>query len=143
VVDSIVWNNVASSGEGPQIYLVGDSDFEPGSLHIRYSDVEGGESLVYLSGVYATLYWGPGMIDADPLFMDPVNGDYHLRQASCQMMPWRSQNPCVDAGDPASDMVRGATRTDGVQDDGIVDMGFHYPPYTHSDTGLWLEERPE
>ena len=29
------------------------------------------------------------MIDADPLFLDPLNGDYHLTFAS----------PCIDAGD--------------------------------------------
>jgi len=36
---------------------------------------------------------GTGDIDADPLFIDATNGDYHLQMLS----------PCIDAGDPASD----------------------------------------
>ncbi|MFH1862193.1 MAG: T9SS type A sorting domain-containing protein, partial [bacterium] len=34
--------------------------------------------------------------------------------------------------DPAAAMIIGTTRTDGVQDDGIVDMGYHYPGLTGS-----------
>ena len=33
---------------------------------------------------------GSGNISADPLFVDPGNGDYHLT----------ADSPCVDAGDP-------------------------------------------
>ena len=36
------------------------------------------------------------------------------------------QSPCVDAGNPASPMITGTTRTDGVQDAGVIDMGYHY-----------------
>jgi parallel beta-helix repeat protein len=44
---------------------------------VTYSDVQGG--------------WpGEGNIDADPLFADAANGDFHLRRDS----------PCIDAGDP-------------------------------------------
>ncbi len=42
---------------------------------IIYSDVEGG-------------WFGEGNIDADPLFADPLNGDYHLTAGS----------PCIDTG---------------------------------------------
>ena len=43
---------------------------------VIYSDVQGG--------------WpGPGNIDADPMFVDPDNGDYRLSPGS----------PCIDAGD--------------------------------------------
>jgi len=50
------------------------------TITITYSDVQGGFS-------------GTGNIDADPLFVNPAGGDYHLQPES----------PCVDAGDPASD----------------------------------------
>ncbi len=61
-----------------------------------FSDVEGG-----LSGV--------GNIDADPLFVDPANLDYHLLAGS----------PCIDTGDPLSSLDPDCTR---------ADMGaFHFP----------------
>ena len=74
---------------------------------VTYSDVQGG-------------YAGEGNIDADPLFMDPDNGDYHLQLDS----------PCIDAGDndapdlPDLDFEGDARMLDG---DGhvtrVVDMG--------------------
>ena len=52
---------------------------------------------------------GEGNIDADPLFADPENGDYHLKS---QAGRWDSisqswvvddvTSPCIDAGDPSS-----------------------------------------
>ncbi|MFH1740369.1 MAG: DUF1565 domain-containing protein [bacterium] len=47
------------------------------TITISYSDIQGG--------------WpGIGNINADPLFVDSDNGDYHLQNSS----------PCIDAGDP-------------------------------------------
>jgi hypothetical protein len=78
-----------------------------GSISINYSDVQQG--------------WpGTGNIGDDPQFIQ----GYHLSQDPCQ--PGVS-NPCVNGGDPSSPMITGTTRTDGVQDAGIVDMGYHYP----------------
>jgi hypothetical protein len=69
VSNCILWGNAAPSG--PQIYNDGTS-----SATVSYSDVQGG--------------W-PGIsnINANPLFMDPAIGDYHLLLGS----------PCIDAGD--------------------------------------------
>jgi predicted outer membrane repeat protein len=90
-----------------------------------------------------------GNISVDPLFIqtgywanvkdqniivepkDPnavwVMGDYHLSQiAAGQMM----NSPCVDAGSNSSTNIgldKYTTRTDNVPDQGIVDMGYHYP----------------
>lgn len=44
---------------------------------VSYSDVQGG-------------WVGTGNIDADPYFVDPENGDFHLTVES----------PCIDAGVP-------------------------------------------
>jgi predicted outer membrane repeat protein len=63
--------------------IVGDS------TTVTYSDVQGG-------------WQGEGNIDADPLFVDPENGDYHLQSTS----------PCIDAGDPDSPPDPDGTRAD-------------------------------
>lgn len=67
---------------------------------------------------------GPNDISSDPLFIDPFEGDCRLQQDPCQP---GVINPCVDSGDPALAVIRGTTRSDGVQDSGIVDRGYHYP----------------
>ena len=50
---------------------------------------------------------GQGNIDGDPLFVDPENGDYHLRSNRGRYWPehdiWvldRVTSPCIDGGDP-------------------------------------------
>ncbi len=69
--------------------------------------------------------WYPGdhNLEDDPLFVD----DYFLSQ-------WRAgqlvDSNCVDAGSDLAENLglrRYTTRTDGVGDDGIVDMGYHHP----------------
>jgi len=116
IINSIIWQN--SVHTQAEIWLM-----DQAVVDISYSDVEEG-----LSGVWVdsgcTLNWGSGMIDDDPLFYRPENDFFYLRQAPCQ--PYTT-NPCVDTGDPSSTMIIGSTRTDGVQDSGAVDMGFHYP----------------
>jgi hypothetical protein len=77
VSNSVFWNNNAP--EGRNVWL-GTVDY-PSELTISYSDVEGGYTDVHVeygSGVD----WGPGMIDADPLFVDPTKVDYHLTFSS-------------------------------------------------------------
>lgn len=86
VLDSILW------GDGRrELRLAG------GAVAVIYSDIQGG--------------WpGDGNIDVDPLFVDPANGDYHLKS---QAGRWERENrprwvednvtsPCIDAGDPLS-----------------------------------------
>jgi hypothetical protein len=57
---------------------------------------------------------GVGNINADPLFVDPTSGDYHLKPGS----------PCIDTGDPASPLDPDGTRADmgafPFNDDGSV-----------------------
>jgi hypothetical protein len=124
-VSCIFWNNEAD--DGPQIALQGLIPYSA-ALTISYSDVEGGKANLFL-GPGCTLNWGAGMIDADPLFFDPGSGDYHLQQDPCQP---GVVNPCVDSG---GNLVTNngydacTTKTNHDDDEGRVDMGFHYGCY--------------
>ncbi len=97
LVNCILWNN-----SFPEI---------DGSVTATYSDIEGD-------------WEGEGNIDADPLFIDPENGDYALQFDS----------PCIDAGDPDLD-GDGITWEDDPDDqdpDGTrMDMGAFYTEYFH------------
>ena len=74
VVNCILWNNFPNQ-------ITGD-------VGISYSNIQGGCA-------------GIGNIDADPLFIDPLNGDYHLSWANFPI-PDSTMSPCIDAGDPTS-----------------------------------------
>ncbi len=119
IVNSIFWDNKANYGK--EINMGGSPN--PSTLNISYSNIKGGKSSIRVI-LGCTLNWGSGMIDSDPLFFDPVNSDFHLQQDPCQP---GIINPCVDSGDPAFPIIDGSTRTDNIQDTGIVDMGYHYP----------------
>ncbi|MGA1869875.1 MAG: right-handed parallel beta-helix repeat-containing protein [bacterium] len=68
IVNSILWNN------STQLYAESGSNSNP---TLSYCDVQGG-------------YSGLGNIDADPLFIDSKDGNYHLGDGS----------PCIDTAHP-------------------------------------------
>jgi len=108
--NTIMWGN--SAPDGIQIWIGDES--HACSLTMRYSDLEGGQSSVHVEPG-SILNWGPGMIDADPLFVSLAEGDYHLTVDS----------PCIDWGDPYFEPLPDETDMDGdprVMSD-IVDMG--------------------
>ncbi|MHC4945061.1 MAG: right-handed parallel beta-helix repeat-containing protein [Planctomycetota bacterium] len=77
VTNTILWDNSALIG--PEISLG-----ETATVDIAYSDVTGGQVSINVEPG-GTLTWGSGMIDADPLFVDPGNGDFHLiHSSSCR-----------------------------------------------------------
>ena len=52
------------------------------TLTINYCDIQGGEDSVNVIDSLSTLIWDRGNIDADPLFVNSGNGDYHLQDSS-------------------------------------------------------------
>ncbi len=94
--NTIIWGNTAATGD--EIHLSNNT-----SLSISFSDVEGGQSPVYV-GSGCTLDWGAGMIDADPLFLDPAKSDFHIPfESACRSAGDRSAPGLPDTdfeGDP-------------------------------------------
>ena len=118
VHDMIFWTNDAPSG--PEIYVRVSATFT-----ISYSDVDGGLASVFREPG-SIFNWGPGMIDADPMFISGPDGDYYLEQNPPQS---GSTSPCVNSGSDTAEnlgMDTAWTRTDEVPDSDFVDMGFHY-----------------
>ena len=66
-------------------------------------------------------------IHSHPLFVEGDSGEYYL---SSRLAGQAESSPCIGTGfGPPSDcdLAQTTTRTDGVCDFGIVDMGYHYP----------------
>lgn len=88
IVNNIVWGNEISMSE----------EVDAREYTVQYNDVQGG--------------WpGIGNIDLDPGFADAASGDYHLKSQAGRWDPvardWVTDDvtsPCVDAGDPGSDV---------------------------------------
>ena len=95
IVNSILWFNGAPNGAEIALY----PSENPLILTISYSDIAGGESDAYV-GSGCTLDWGDGNIDANPLFVNPWDENYHLSLGS----------PCIDV---ANGSVAPETDKDG------------------------------
>ena len=108
ITNSILWDNQAATNYD-EICTGGKS-----TTIVSYTCIEGDHP-------------GTGNIGADPRFVSGPLGDYYLSQRSAGQT---RNSPCVDAGsDTASNLGLDqlTTRTDEVGDQGIVDMGYHYP----------------
>ncbi len=99
VSHSILWNNEAGSGSGWELALTGDDFWGSAIAVVTYGDVRFGEAGAFLDGE-ATLVWGAGSTQANPLFAD---AEGRLSAGS----------PCIDAGDPAWVPEAGETDLDG------------------------------
>jgi hypothetical protein len=123
VTDTIFFGNTAAQGK--EVCLASAS-----IMTISYSDVDGGKGSIQLDPD-CQLNWGSGMIDQDPLFVQGPSGFHYLGQVAAGQP---ADSPCVDSGsDLAANLGMDVywTRTDGVADSGIVDMGFHHGPFTY------------
>jgi hypothetical protein len=103
VTNSIIRGNTASKGN--EIYL----EQAPTGFSVAHSNLADGQAGLSVEGG-CTLDWGEGNIDADPLFADPNNADFHLKSEVGRWDPnsqiWIQDevtSPCIDVGDPDSD----------------------------------------
>ena len=113
----IVWDNLPSFG---QILLANSAE-----MTIDYCDTQFGFSNIDVSG--SILNWGIHNIDQDPLFEIGLLGKkYYLSQIDAgQMM----NSPCLDSGSESAiglEMNIYTTRTDQMEDEDAVDIGYHY-----------------
>ena len=117
VTNSILWDN--ESAEGSVVWVEHTST--PSSLTISHSNLEGGQSAVYIAPGN-TLNWNAGMIDSDPLFVD--SQDFHLTLPS----------PCRNSGDDSVvSLIEADFEGDTRVVQGAVDMGadeYYYHLYT-------------
>ncbi|MBC8278663.1 MAG: T9SS type A sorting domain-containing protein [FCB group bacterium] len=98
--NNIIYSNVATS----------NADFW-GVINMQYSCTGS-----FLSGV--------GNTQSNPLFINvPLEGYCLLSHIAAGQT---SNSPLIDAGDPVTPMLDGSTRSDFVQDTGVIDMGYHW-----------------
>ncbi len=112
--------NTAKLGSG--IFSFGTVGISDSIIHGNQVEDLRGEYTVHHSDIGGG--WpGEGNMDSDPLFVSGPFGDFYLSQTAAGQA---ADSACVNAGDPAGEMIEGTTRTDLEQDEGITDMGFHH-----------------
>ncbi len=115
-------NSIISNQIGNGIYVnIGNptitySDFynnEGGNFYGVTNDSIGVNITTNANGDSCDAYYN---IQENPLFVDPLNGDYHLSWVNYPI-PDATMSPCIDAGDPGSPLDPDGT---------IADMGAYY-----------------
>ncbi len=113
--DPVIKNSIVRNNTSTEIY-VWESE-----ITISYSDINGGEAAVAQTN--GIINWGIGNIDQDPLFADYDNGNYRLKWSNFPVIDG-TMSPCIDSGDPESELDPDSTRTD---------MGCYYFPQEYSE----------
>jgi hypothetical protein len=108
MASSIIYDNSSNGGSSDFLYCPIAGSNEAGFLSMVNCILRNGNSMVMERDLiisYSVVeggFNGDGNIDTDPLFLDPDNVDFHLQVSS----------PCIDAGDPESDLDPDGTRAD-------------------------------
>ncbi len=96
-LNSILWGNYAEGdtyGSQIEVYEYQNGIISPFQrylddvIQIDYCDIQGGYDLIYYDGNEPNRYYS--IIDRDPEFRNPNNGNYQLQETS----------PCINVGDP-------------------------------------------
>ena len=123
VINCILWGN---RDRGKIVAMAQIRNTSTAGAVINHSCIEGLDvpdvPEVLLCGPYGSAV---GNIGKDPLFVDPNNGDYHLRSQAgrwdLKTQKWVRDDvtsPCVDAGDPNSLIA-----DEPLPNNGAVNMG--------------------
>ena len=91
-----------------------------GRVDVSFSNVEGG-------------FDGEGNLHDDPVFVEGPVGAYYLSHIATGQLV---NSPCIDAGSAMAserELDLMTTRVDEVGDDGVLDLGYHYPRVTGCD----------
>ena len=90
-----------------------------------------GDDLLNCSATYSCIEdndRGVGNIHIEPTFVTGLLGDFYLSQTAAGQL---TDSSCIDQGNPDTDptlqLDTYTTRTDGVPDEGAIDIGVHYP----------------
>jgi parallel beta-helix repeat protein/predicted outer membrane repeat protein len=101
IANCIFWNNISPNGRNIVLHRA-SNQVQPTTARVSHSNVEGGQARVYIQNSNCKLSWDNSNIEADPRFVNPSEGDYHLSPVS----------RCIEGGDPCYVPV-GETDIDG------------------------------
>lgn len=73
----LFWNNTPD-----QLALISVFDSLPCRITLNYNDIQNGPDSILIRDTVSILDFGMGNVDRDPFFVDPVQGDFHLRENS-------------------------------------------------------------
>ncbi|MCK5052201.1 MAG: right-handed parallel beta-helix repeat-containing protein [Candidatus Cloacimonetes bacterium] len=133
LVNCIMWNDTPE-----EIYF--SSQWEPNTITISYSDIEGGEAGIVTNN-NGSIYWQEGNIEEDPLFIGTGEHPYSFLEDS----------PCIDVGIPDTtglnlppwDIIGNHRIWDGDENgSAIIDMGaYEYgaPAYVDIDDNVIIQ----
>jgi len=111
----IGWN-VVSFNVGPGIKV------DDGPVWIHHANLFGNGLPIFSEPENPPVVWS--LVPGDPAFVDRDAGVYALRQVAAGQA---ADSPAVDAAGvrPGRARIKGSTRTDGVADAGMADLGYH------------------
>lgn len=116
--DCILW------GDAPQEVCFNEAG-DANTFTATYSDIEGGEDGIAINN-NGEVTWGAGAIDADPLFANPGERDFHLTWANFPEND-ETKSPCINTGHPDIDPDPDGTR---------ADMGMYYFHQSYPDIAV-------